>query len=96
MPSEVSTPTTDQADDTIPNTLRPLPGDARSRAAAKGLATFRRHKEERRADSLAQIRAQIANGTLVVRQMTIEQRKAASNPARGGHTPEGSSSEVMH
>jgi hypothetical protein len=56
--------------------LQSLPADARSRAAAKGMATFRRHQEERRADSLAQIRSQIADGTLVVRQMTTAQREA--------------------
>ena len=87
MPSESSTPIADEANVTIPKTLQPLPRDALSRAAAKGAATLQRHKEERRADSLAQIRAQIANGTLVVRQMTIAQRKAASEAARRTRTP---------
>jgi hypothetical protein len=65
MPSESSNPT-----------LRALPADTLSRAAAKGAATLRRHRQERRADSLAQIRSQIADGTLVVRQMTVAERKA--------------------
>ena len=70
MPSESSTPTTDQAN----NTLQPLRANARSR----GAATIQRHKDERRAESLAQIRAQIANGTLVVRQMATAQRKTST------------------
>ena len=46
-------------------------------AAAKGAATVRRHKEERRANLLAQIREQIATGTLVVRHMPITPSGAA-------------------
>jgi anti-sigma28 factor (negative regulator of flagellin synthesis) len=83
MPSESSTPIADEANVASPNTLQPPRRDARSRAAAKGAATIQRHKEERRADNLAQIRAQIANGTLVVRQMTIAERKQHPKPLAG-------------
>ena len=61
---------------------RSLPADARSRAATKGAATLRRHREERRADSLAQIRSQIADGTLVVRQMPVAKRNAPDRTTR--------------
>jgi anti-sigma28 factor (negative regulator of flagellin synthesis) len=50
--------------------------------ATKGAATLRRHREEQRADKLAQIRAQIADGTLVVRQMTVAQHDEASRADR--------------
>lgn len=71
MPSKPPTPTADGAHATAPSTLQSDPRDARSRAAAKGAATVRRHKDERRADLLAQMREQIATGNLVVRQMPI-------------------------
>jgi hypothetical protein len=51
-------------------------------AAAKGVATTRRHKRERRTDALDHIRAQIADGTLVVRQMGAAEHKAALETAR--------------
>jgi hypothetical protein len=51
-------------------------------SAQKAAATLRRHKDERRADSLREIRAQTAAGTLVVRQMTVAQHAAASQAAR--------------
>jgi hypothetical protein len=56
-----------------------LAGDPRTRAASahKGAATIRRHKEEQRADRLDEIRGQIANGSLVVRQMTEAEHTAA-------------------
>jgi hypothetical protein len=50
--------------------------------AQKGAATLLRHKNERRVDRLDEIRAQIANGTLVIRQMTDAEHKAAA-PAAG-------------
>jgi hypothetical protein len=56
--------------------------DIRTRSAVKAAATVRRHREERRAESLDQIRDQIAAGTLVVRQMTPAQRQAASEATR--------------
>jgi anti-sigma28 factor (negative regulator of flagellin synthesis) len=52
----------------------------RSRSATKGAETLRRNKAERRADKLVEIRAQIADGTLVVRQMTVAERESASLP----------------
>jgi signal transduction histidine kinase len=87
MPSQAALPFADEANVTIANMRRPLSADARSRAAAKGVATLQRHARERRADSLARIRAQIADGTLVVRQMTTAERKAAPGDARP--TPDG-------
>jgi hypothetical protein len=77
-----STPLAPEARVTIPMTRRPRSADAQSRASIKGQATVKRHKRERRADSLAQIRAQVADGTLVVRQMTPAERTAASGAAR--------------
>ena len=50
--------------------------------SAKGVATLRRHAEERRAEKLNDMRAQMANGTLVVRQMTPEELETASATAR--------------
>jgi hypothetical protein len=55
--------------------------DARTRTAAKGRETLRRHREERHAEKLTDMRAQTAAGTLVVRQMTPEQLKVASATA---------------
>ncbi len=43
---------------------------------------MRRRKEERRAESLREIEAQTADGTLIVRQMTPEQMEAASELGR--------------
>jgi hypothetical protein len=57
-------------------------GEVPISSAQKAAATLRRHKDERRADSLQQIRAQTADGTLVVRQMTVAQHEAASQAAR--------------
>jgi hypothetical protein len=57
-------------------------GEAPISSAQKAAATLRRHKDERREDSLQQIRAQTADGTLVVRQMTVAQHEAASQAAR--------------
>lgn len=76
MPSESSAPIAHPAQAATDSPLPP-PHDVRSRSAAKGVATVRRHKEERRAASLLQIRAQIADGTLVVRQMTPAQLTAS-------------------
>jgi hypothetical protein len=46
-------------------------------AAQKGAATLRRHAADRRAESLRRIREQIADGTLVIRQMTAAERVRA-------------------
>lgn len=51
--------------------------EAWSRRSAKGVVTRERHKQERRVASLADIRAQIANGSLIVRQMTTKEHEAA-------------------
>jgi hypothetical protein len=77
MRGESSTPNADQANLRTSDVVQLLAGDARSRSAAKGAATLLRHKAEQRADRLSQMRAQIADGTLVVRQMTTAQRMAA-------------------
>lgn len=71
MPSESSTATAARASVTSSSAFELLQGDARSRASAKGATTLRRHKKEHRAERLAQIRDQIADGTLVIRQMKI-------------------------
>jgi len=56
------------------------PTDDRAPSASrkKAAATVLRRKEERRAESLRQIRAQTADGSLIVRQMTPAQLEAAS------------------
>lgn len=82
MTSESAEPKADQAK-AITRDADGLPaGDLRARSAQKGAATIRRHKEERRADKLDHIRSQIADGSLVVRQMTAGQLKTASRDAR--------------
>ena len=45
-----------------------------------------RHKQERRAESLAHIRSQTDEGTLVIRHMSDEERAAASQAARTTRT----------
>jgi hypothetical protein len=52
-------------------------------SAQKAAATRQRHKDELRVHNLDDIRAQIDDGTLVVRQMTVAQHRAASRTARG-------------
>jgi hypothetical protein len=80
-----SLPATRGADTTATGSNEPPlpPDDARTSAARRGAATLLRRRNERRADTLDQMRAQIADGTLVVRQMTPAQQKAASRAARG-------------
>jgi hypothetical protein len=75
--TESSTPNTDQA-----NAIALGAAEAPITSAQKAAATLRRHKDERREDSLREIRAQTAAGTLVVRQMTVAQHEAASQTAR--------------
>ena len=82
MPSKSSTLDRDRANPPRPNTPELLGADERTRAAKKAVTTRRRHQEARRADRLAEIRVQIANGTLVVRHMTATEREAASEAAR--------------
>jgi hypothetical protein len=61
---------------------QPTSDDAPANSGQKAAATARRHKEERRAESLHQIKLQTADGTLVVSQMTTAQHEAASETAR--------------
>jgi hypothetical protein len=61
---------------------QPTTDDAPANSGQKAAATARRHKEERRAESLHQIKVQTADGTLVVSQMTTAQHEAASETAR--------------
>jgi hypothetical protein len=68
------------------DTSSPVLDDPPPTTAQKTAATVRRRKEERREESLRQIRAQTADGTLVIRQMTVEQQDAAS--ALAGRTRE--------
>ena len=82
MTSTLSGPNADRANLAGSNSPGPLVGDERTRASKKAVGTVRRHKEARRSERLAEIRAQIANGTLVVRHMTAEQREMASHAAR--------------
>ena len=82
MPSQASMTFADQATVTNSNPRRSPSAGARSLAATKAVATAQRHRQERRAESLAQIQAQIADGTLVVRQMTTDERSAASGGVR--------------
>lgn len=86
MPSHPSVTVPDQANVTTSKTPQSLSAAARNRAAAKGVATSQRHRQERRAESLAEIQAQIADGTLVVRQMTTAERRAASGAGRRPRT----------
>jgi hypothetical protein len=58
------------------------PGDGKSATAKKTAATVLRHKQERRAESLAHIRSQTDEGTLVIRHMSDEELAAASQAAR--------------
>jgi hypothetical protein len=74
MLNQASVPLADAAEVTKSKARRPNSASARSRAAAKGVATLERHKKERRAESLARMQAQIEDGTLVVRQMTTAER----------------------
>jgi hypothetical protein len=71
----------DKAGVTLPNALRFLTADAPTSPAQKGAATLLRHRDERRAYRLHEISAQIADGTLVVRQMTDGERTTASQAA---------------
>jgi len=65
----------------LAHTLPLTAQDARIGSSQRAAVTVRRHKEEARAAKLTDIRAQIADGTLVVRQMTITEHRAASRAA---------------
>jgi hypothetical protein len=82
MPSELSTAIVGQPKVTIEGPLRRLQADERNRGTAKGLATARRHREKRRAERLAEIDEQIADGTLIIRQITDAEHEPAPAPPR--------------
>jgi signal transduction histidine kinase len=82
-------PSADQAKGTTATGRTPPASDVRRRASAKGAATVQRHRQERRAERLAQIRAQTKDGTLIIRHMPSDQPPSA--PA-----PTGPSSEPTH
>lgn len=76
MPSQVSTSKADQPNLRISHALRSVAGaEPALSGIAKGVATVQRRKAERRTDKLEQIRAQIADGTLIVRQVTAADDK---------------------
>ncbi len=60
----------------------PIAGAGKSATAKKTAATVLRHKEERRAESLAHIRTQTDDGSLVIRHMSEEEQAVASQAAR--------------
>lgn len=61
-------------------------GGGKSATAEKTAATVLRHKEERRAESLAHIQTQTDDGSLVIRHMSEEEQAAASQAARSTRT----------
>lgn len=54
---------------------------ATHRPQSKGRITELRHKQERRTERLENINAQVAAGTLHIRQMTAQEREALPAPA---------------
>jgi hypothetical protein len=71
MPSESSIANTEDA---TPS----MSGDAPLNSAQKAAATIRRRTQNRRVETLREIREQIADGTLVIRQMTAAERTRAT------------------
>jgi hypothetical protein len=61
-------------------------GEGRSATAKKTAATVLRHKQERRAESLAHIQSQTNDGSLVIRHMSEEEQADASQAARSTRT----------
>jgi hypothetical protein len=60
----------------------PAVGDRRIPSASeKAAATRRRRKDDERGDKLTQIRAQVADGSLVIRQMTDAEHQTALKAA---------------
>lgn len=83
MPSQVSSPKADRPDLRTSRGFPPVAGaGAPLSGIAKGVATVQRRKAERRTDKLELIRAQIADGTLIVRQIALDDHKTASPAAR--------------
>jgi hypothetical protein len=82
MPGESFRSGSDQVDGAVPAAVCLVGKDRRTNSATKAAETVRRREAERRAESLDQIRAQTAAGTLVVRQMTAAEHEAARQTAR--------------
>jgi hypothetical protein len=59
-----------------------VPDDEKTTANEKRTETLRRRKEERRTEKLDDMREQVADGSLVVRQMTDAEREAHSPSQR--------------
>jgi hypothetical protein len=78
---ESATPEVDQLSATISRAPASRRDERTGSPAEKGAATVRRRKGERRAARLDQIRAQMADGTLVVRQMTVAEHQTALQAA---------------
>ena len=98
MPSESSAPMVERSEVTIQGPCLRLPADARQRASAKGMATVQRKKEERRVERLAQIDAQIADGTLTIRQMTMAEHESVARgpiPRSRASTAGGSNTRAL-
>ena len=68
-----------------------MSGEAPLSAAQRGVATARRRQQDRRDESLRQIRAQIADGTLVVRQMSSAERARGCVRLSSRNDPKGDS-----
>ena len=62
------------------------PHDPRARANIRGAATAARRAKEERIERLRDIRAQVASGSLVIRQMTPTERAIANEDARQAAT----------
>lgn len=81
-PSESSTGSADPPMPTITHWRPPAVGDRRILSASeKAAATRRRRKDDERGDKLTQIRAQVADGSLVIRQMTDAEHQTALKAA---------------
>jgi hypothetical protein len=68
----------------VSNHTRSSPSGVATRPRTKGRETELRHQKERRDDRLSDIRAQIADGSLVVRQMTAAERADGYNARSAG------------
>jgi hypothetical protein len=77
MPSHSSVSDSPGVSTPVASAASPLTGVEQSTSHRKGQATQLRRREERRTEKLEQMRAQVADGTLVIRQMTVAERQAA-------------------
>jgi hypothetical protein len=69
-----STPDASQRHTPVSNRMLASPADPAISPRNKGRETELRHQNERRLERLGDIREQIADGTLVIRQMTAAER----------------------